>query len=400
MTAAPSPCARRLDLDWLRIIAFGLLILYHAGLLYVPWPYHAKSRHTLPGLVPLLEALNPWRLLLLFLISGVATRFMARKLPPARLLASRSARLLPPLLFGMLAVVPPQSFVQAVEQYGYAGDFLSFYRHVYLPGARDICNAAGCLAVPTWNHLWFVLYLFAYTLVLSSLLMLPWRRDGLALPLPACLLLPPLALIAARVLLYDAYPSNDAFLGDWYDHAIYGGTFLLGYAVAERERFWTWTQRLRWPSLGGVALLLPSVWTAGGVPLPAAVATAVLPPGLALPLYQWAAVLAACGFGARWLPRTDGPVRRTLTEAVFPFYIVHQTALVLCAHALRSWALPVGYEAATILGVTAASCFGAYWVARRIPLLRPVLGLRFHLDHRSRHARELDRDPGPPGRPA
>ncbi len=27
---------RRHDLDWLRIIAFGLLVLYHVGMFYVP----------------------------------------------------------------------------------------------------------------------------------------------------------------------------------------------------------------------------------------------------------------------------------------------------------------------------------------------------------------------------
>ncbi len=75
---------RRLDLDWLRIAAFGPLILYHVGLLYVPWPYHAKSRHAVPALEPLLLAINPWRLLLLFLISGVATRFMSAAVPPGQ----------------------------------------------------------------------------------------------------------------------------------------------------------------------------------------------------------------------------------------------------------------------------------------------------------------------------
>lgn len=72
---------RRIDLDWLRVAAFGLLILYHLGMLYVPWPYHAKSRHIVPALEPIMLAVNPWRLLLLFLISGVATRFIGATFP-------------------------------------------------------------------------------------------------------------------------------------------------------------------------------------------------------------------------------------------------------------------------------------------------------------------------------
>ncbi len=79
--------------------------------------------------------------------------------------------------------------------------------------------------------------------------------------------------------------------------------------------------------------------------------------------------------GGRWLPRTDGPARRVLTEAVFPFYVVHQTALVVCAHVLRPRALPVALEAATTLGVTMAACLATYGAARRVAWLRPLLGL-------------------------
>ena len=42
---------RRHDLDALRVIAFGLLILYHAGMLYVAdWDFHLKSTYLSEGL--------------------------------------------------------------------------------------------------------------------------------------------------------------------------------------------------------------------------------------------------------------------------------------------------------------------------------------------------------------
>jgi hypothetical protein len=40
---------RRVDLDWVRIGAFGLLILYHVGMFYVPWSWHIKSMHSARG---------------------------------------------------------------------------------------------------------------------------------------------------------------------------------------------------------------------------------------------------------------------------------------------------------------------------------------------------------------
>ena len=59
---------RRYDLDWLRVIVFGLLILYHVGMFYATWGYHVKSVHASETVEPLMKLLNPWRLTLLFLI--------------------------------------------------------------------------------------------------------------------------------------------------------------------------------------------------------------------------------------------------------------------------------------------------------------------------------------------
>ena len=66
---------RRYDLDWLRFIAFALLIFYHIGMFYVTWPYHVKSQYASTFAEPLMLIVNPWRLALLFFISGVAIRF-------------------------------------------------------------------------------------------------------------------------------------------------------------------------------------------------------------------------------------------------------------------------------------------------------------------------------------
>jgi Acyltransferase family len=163
----PTDAARRIDLDWVRIAAFGLLILYHVGMLYVSRGFHIKSDYRIPALEPLTLVLNPWRLALLFLVSGAATRFMLRKLPPRHLLRSRKVRLLPPLVFGMLIVVPPQAYVQVVEALGYDGGVINFYLEHYFAFGKKFCHPGPCLILPTWNHLWFVAYLWVYTVVLG-----------------------------------------------------------------------------------------------------------------------------------------------------------------------------------------------------------------------------------------
>lgn len=87
---------RRYDLDWLRIAAFGLLIFYHVGMFYVTWGFHVKSSHASPAAEPFMLLVNPWRLTLLFIISGSATRFMLDKMKPGAFAASRTLRLLVP----------------------------------------------------------------------------------------------------------------------------------------------------------------------------------------------------------------------------------------------------------------------------------------------------------------
>ena len=71
---------RRTDLDWLRIGAFGVLIVFHVGMFYVPWEWEVKSPRLVPWLQIPMEWSAPWRLLLLFIVSGAATRFMSTRL--------------------------------------------------------------------------------------------------------------------------------------------------------------------------------------------------------------------------------------------------------------------------------------------------------------------------------
>ena len=49
---------RRHDLDWVRVCAFGLLVLYHVGMYYVSWEWHVKSPAAGIALEPLMLLTN------------------------------------------------------------------------------------------------------------------------------------------------------------------------------------------------------------------------------------------------------------------------------------------------------------------------------------------------------
>ena len=91
---------------------------------------------------------------------------------------------------------------------------------------------------------------------------------------------------------------------------------------------------------------------------------------------QWAWLVAAFGFASRWLSHRDGPARRYLTEAVFPFYIIHQTAIVVVAWEVSKLRLPIGLEAAVIILGCVLSCLVTYELVRRVDWLRPWFGLK------------------------
>jgi glucans biosynthesis protein C len=381
MTPPPSPDARRVDLDWLRIGAFTLLMLYHVGMYYVPWDWHVKSDTPQPGLVPWMFATQPWRLTLLFLVSGVATAYLFAKLEPGSFLRQRSLRLLVPLVFGMLVIVPPQSYYELVQKGGYADGYLAFYLR-YLSFDRNFCRGKDCLIVPTWNHLWFVAYLWVYTLVAIVL-----RRAGAIDRAAAAaarwlrgwgVILWPLAWFAlARVLLVQRFGSTHALVDDVYNHAIYLPAFLLGVACARSQTLWQAMSSMRWPAaviaLGSYSFV---AWYF------TAFSDAVVPPDairmtqrVVYAAFQWCAIVALVGFARRHLTR-DGPTRRYLTEAIFPFYIVHQTVIIVAAWHLKPFGLAPSVEAPLLIALTAAACMATYEIARRIVPLRPLFGLR------------------------
>src|ERR1700761_5425119 len=198
--------ARRHDLDWVRILAFLLLILYHVGMYYVTWDWHVKSPQASHAIEPLMMLTSPWRLSMLFFVSGVATAYLLARTAKG-FLGSRSVRLLIPLAFGMAVIVPPQSYLQVVEKVGYAGSYLEFYK-LYLSAYHGFCKDGACLLLPTWNHLWFVIYLWVYTVLIFLAVKLSPRWVGAARCLAErylsgilIILLPIAYLIASRFLL-------------------------------------------------------------------------------------------------------------------------------------------------------------------------------------------------------
>lgn len=391
---------RHYGMDWLRIGAFALLILYHIGMFFVPWGWHVKTAAPLDWVEFPMLASNAWRLPLLFTVSGFATAaVLGKSTGMGSFLRDRSARLLVPTLFAALLIIPPQPWVELVSQHGYAGSFWHFWADDYFG-----FWALDGIVLPTWQHLWFVVYLWAYTLTLAAILALTpaaarasfarFADDLLSGP---GLLLIPLAWLAVHMAIggLRAEPTH-ALVDDWTAHRMYFPAFAFGFFLADAPRTWASIRRW-WRLAGGVAILgyavvagILLVWQTGILPNTA----------LRLPfaggrlLMGWCAIVALIGLADRFWNR-DHPWRRTLTEAVFPFYIIHQTIIVVLGWYLLRFALPPALEFAALLAATAAGCWLFYLGGREIGWLRPLIGLR-PLAPRARSATEAASIPGVP----
>jgi len=380
--------ARRYDIDALRVFAFSLLILYHVGMFYVyDWGWHVKSAYQSEWLQLPMLFVNQWRMSLLFVISGLAVSFVWGKYSAGRLAARRTWRLLLPLIFGMAFVVAPQPYYEALSKgiiepgfFRFMGQYLTFQD---FPG-----EAWGGeeIITWTWNHLWYLPYLLFYTLLLipvAKFLDGPGTaiRGGVQnLRGIGIVLVPIVPLMIYGNFIFPRFPYiSHAFGDDWYAHAMYFTFFLIGFLIGGDEGLWRELSRIRKQTLG-LAILFFGLFMGQQEWLPENRGFLLDQSSYAITyLNRWLWIVTVFGWGhhllnrpMKWLPYA--------TQAVYPWYILHQTIIVVVAYNLSKLALGPVVEPALVLALTIGGCYAVYeYVIRRIPVLRPLFGVGYRL---------------------
>lgn len=373
---------RRHDIDALRALAFALVILYHVAMYYVAgWDWHVKSPYAAQWLQWPMRALNLWRMDLVFLVSGLAFGFLQRGQSPVSLLRSRSARLLIPLTFAMAVIVPFQPYAQALANGVIEPGFGAFLLRYFSGGPWPRGAFDGSDFGVTWNHLWYLPYLWAYTAVvilLSPLLASAagqrLRRAFTGLRGAALLLVPVLPLLLYSLALWPRFPTTHDLIHDGWLHAVYFTLFLYGYWIGVDQGFWAEATRLRWTTLALSLLLLAALVALRVLGL------AQAPSGgqvlrLLADLYLWSAVLAILGWSHLKLNR-PWPWLHWASESVYPWYILHQSVIIGLVFWLAPLQLGPVLEPALLLVGTVLGCWGVTSAVRRVDWLRPLFGLK------------------------
>ena len=367
---------RRYDIDHLRVIVFALLILYHTGMFFVPWQFHLKNPVTYDWLTLPMLLVNQWRLPLLFMISGMGTYFALSKRNAGQFAGERAKRLILPLVVGILFIVPPQVYFERLDQGRFAGNYFEFWPGQIFTGAYPEGNFS-------WHHLWFLPYLFLYSLAfLPVFLYLRKRSDGWFMRLSRKMvggiwgiyvfIIP---LFAWELLLAPYYPSTHALIGDYYNLIHYATLFFSGFLLMSLKNVFTDTARSNrrvYLIAGLSAFVLFAILGSlvGSFPGKGIVFSL----GKAFNLWSWC--MAAVGYAAEYLNRETKALKYA-GEAVYPFYILHQTFLIILCYYLKDWDCGFLPKFAAI----AIGTFGFTWLAyeygiRRYGPIRLLFGMK------------------------
>jgi peptidoglycan/LPS O-acetylase OafA/YrhL len=342
---------RRYDIDWLRVIAIGLLLVYHISIGFQPWGVligFIQNNEPLKDLWIPMSILNIWRIPLLFFVSGMGVGFAIRKRNWKQLLAERARRILLPFLFGILLITPVH--------------FLIWQKYYH----QDIAY------YPHQGHLWFLGNIFIYVILLMPVFIyLNGNKKAVFNRFLEKLYRHPVGLLPVTVvfILEAVLVSPDPY--ELYALTIHG--FLLGFLafflgfsfIISGEIFSRTASSWRLLYLVIALLLFLVRYFLFGLKAP----------GYLMAVESNAWTFALFGFAYRYMNR-PGHILKYLSHAAYPVYIIHMIFLYLGSYLIMPTGVPAILKYFLIVMFTGSGCFLFYeFIIRRIGFLSPVFGL-------------------------
>lgn len=343
---------RRYDIDWLRVIAIGLLLIYHVAIGFQSWGimigFITNDKPWESLWIPM-AMLNIWRIPLLFFVSGMGVFFAIQNRNCKQLLLERFQRILLPFLFGIVFIVPIHSYI---------------WQHYY---QLD----------PTYNpnpgHLWFLGNIFIYVLVLSPVFFYLksdedgkigyWIKKSLSNPFGLLLII---AAFIAEVILVDPNPY-EMYAMTWHGFFLGLLAFFFGFCFALSGRpFWEMVLKWRWLFVSAATIFF--VFRLVQYQLNA--------PGYLLVIESCCWIFSVFGFCYKYLNRPSS-ILSYLSQAAYPVYIIHMIFLYLGSMLIFPLDIGVPLQFVLLVLFTGVGCFTAYeFGIRRSNIIRPLFGLK------------------------
>jgi peptidoglycan/LPS O-acetylase OafA/YrhL len=377
---------RRHDIDWLRVLVVLEIVVFHAIWLVVIFPgfsYSGKDQLSARILRAYFVFMHQWHIPLLFLLSGVSTCFALRFRSGAEYIKDRIKRLLVPLVFGILVILPPMFY--------YFPNSPLVSRRSYLHFLELFYNTGDLL----FMHLWFIAYLFVYSIIALPLFLYLRKASGSSLTSKLAVFFERKgtifllgfapAVIQATLRARWPYGHMNVY-NDWANFLFYITIFIYGYIICSHERFWEAIERQVKTSLilGIVCMSLiyalrwtgkaPATWFGQSL-------TGSRTPGYMLYMAlrgftTWFWLLAALALGKKFLNFSNRALKY-LNEAAYPIYILHQAAMFAIGHYLVKLRAPMIIEFLLLAIATFLASIAIYdLVAKRTNVTRFLFGMR------------------------
>ncbi|HCC69976.1 MAG TPA: acyltransferase [Bacteroidales bacterium] len=343
---------RRYDIDWLRVIAIALLLVYHIGIVFQPWGVFIgfiQNFDPIEGLWIPMSMLNVWRIPLLFFISGMGVCFSMRKRNIKMLLLERSRRILLPFIFGITAIVPIHMLL-----------WKAYYN-------QDLGYSIN------QGHLWFLANIFSYVLILAPVfILIKKKKEGKfyrfvnrVYSSPVGLIMIMLVFVAEAIILSpEVYETYSLTFHGW---ALGLLSFFFGFSfIYAGSSFWQTLDTWRWVCLFMAVALFTVRLSVFDLQAPSYLK--------AMESNLW--IFTVLGFGARYLNRPS-PALSYLSKSAYPVYIIHMIFLYLGSYLIIPTYLPAFVKFIIVTSFTFAGCIVFYeFVIRRVKVLRLLFGLK------------------------
>lgn len=339
-------------------------------MLFVSWPWHIKNNDLSAGIEWPMIFVGEWRMSLIFLISGVGVFYALGYRSMKAFFKDRLTRIMIPLIAGIFLLVVPQVYLERLTE-GFEGNYLEFYQSFL----RFEPYPSGNFS---WHHLWYLVYIFLYSLLFAPLFF--WikksRPDISQFRKPMIILLPVLWFGTGEWLLAPLFPKTHALYNDWYAHFMYISIFLLGFVIASSKRIQLKIKDCRVVTLVSasitVLLLYAFFWigNSGWEHVPQAFYYYLVAAN------RWLWVLAILGFSLQYL-NTPSKNLMLANQYVYPFYILHQTVIIVLGYYLKDaeWSILVKFTFITC--GTFGVCFIIIrFIIMRVNFLRILFGIK------------------------
>ncbi len=372
---------RRYDIDWLRFLAMCAVFLFHNARFFDDGGWHVKNAQTDFGMTVFVNVLVQWIMPIFFILSGFSTYYGSDvKQKNGPYLWERFKRLIIPLVFGIFMMIPLQVYYERVSHLQFIGTIFDFYPHYF-----DGFYAFGGNFAWMGLHLWYLLFLFIFTLLTLPLFLFLKRpygqrliagaADFLASPGTIFLLFIPITILEFGLMPSTLLGIKD--LGGW-NLLTYLLLYIYGYIFAGDIRFKETIQAYRRGALilGIVTLAILSYWlvclgsphTGYNLSYLSLIAVRCL--------NSWCFLIAFLGFSSKYLAFNNN-LLKYVSQLILPFYILHQTVIITIGFYVVQWNTSVASKYLVISTSSLIVIMLLYEVLiKRVNILRFLFGMK------------------------